>query len=94
MQTSQKQKQQFQQQLFEYFSQKDNSVTILENEMVITKGTDKGLTFTYLSDHSCIIHCYEFSLNTDLDIDTTIDTFIKLLVNHNLIHQQSDSIFN
>ncbi|ABQ07791.1 hypothetical protein B0A63_04230 [Flavobacterium johnsoniae UW101] len=62
--------------------------------MVITKGTDKGLTFTYLSDHSCIIHCYEFSLNTDLDIDTTIDTFIKLLVNHNLIHQQSDSIFN
>ena len=94
MQTSQKQKQQFQQQLFEYFNQKDNSVTILENEMVITKGTDKVLTFTYLSDHSCIIHCYEFSLNTDLDIDTTIDTFIKLLVNHNLIHQQSDSIFN
>ncbi|HEY1197000.1 MULTISPECIES: hypothetical protein [Flavobacterium] len=62
--------------------------------MIITKGTDKGLSFTYLSDNSCIVHCYEFSLNTDLDLDATIDPFIKLLANHNFIYQQSNLSFN
>nr|WP_199002022.1 hypothetical protein [Flavobacterium sp. ASV13] len=93
MRTNQKQKQ-FQQQLFEYFNRKDNCVETLGSEIVITKGTDKGLSFTYLSDHSCIIHCYEFSLNTDLNADTTIDAFIQLLVNHNIIYDQSNSSFN
>lgn len=62
--------------------------------MVITEGTDKGLSFTYLSDHSCIVHCYEFSLNTDLDRNTSIDAFIQLLANHNIIHHQPNQSYN
>ncbi|WP_143056000.1 MULTISPECIES: hypothetical protein [unclassified Flavobacterium] len=61
---------------------------------MITEGMDKGLSFTYLSDHSCIVHCYEFSLNTDLDLDTTIDTFIQLLANHNIIYDQPSPSYN
>ncbi|WP_306349762.1 hypothetical protein [Flavobacterium sp. '19STA2R22 D10 B1'] len=53
-----------------------------------------GLSFTYFSDHSCIIHCYEFSLNTDLDMDTSIDAFIQLLTNHNMIHHQPNQSYN
>lgn len=94
MPTSQEKQEQFQQQLFEYFTRKNNCVKTLGNEIVITEGTDKGLSFTYLSDHSCIIHCYEFSINTDLDIDTTIDSFIQLLANHNLICNQAAQSYN
>lgn len=53
---------------------------------MIAAETDKGLSFTYLSDHSCIVHSYEFSLNTDIDINTTIDAFIALLASHNRVH--------
>ncbi|MDR6759844.1 hypothetical protein J2Y38_000023 [Flavobacterium sp. 2755] len=94
MPTSQEKQQTFQQQLFEYFSRKDNCVKTIGNEIVITEGTDKGLSFTYLSDHSCIVHCYEFSLNTDLDLDTTIDAFIQLLANHNIIYDQPSPSYN
>ncbi|MNX53831.1 hypothetical protein D3C86_845370 [compost metagenome] len=94
MPTSQEKQQQFQQQLFKYFTRKDNCVKTIDNEIIITEGTDKGLSFTYLSDHSCIIHCYEFSLNTDLDIDTTIDPFIQLLANHNIIQDQQSTSYN
>jgi hypothetical protein len=77
MRTNQKKHRQFQQQLFEYFSRKDNGVE--PNEIVTTEETDKGLSFTYVSDHRRIIHRYESSSNTDFDADTLIDTFIQLL---------------
>lgn len=94
MQTNQEKQQTFQQQLFEYFSRKNNCVKTKGNETVITEGTDKGLSFTYHSDHSCIVHCYEFSLNTDLDIDTTIEAFIRLLASHNIIYDQPNPSYN
>lgn len=56
--------------------------------------TDQALSFTYLSDHSCIIHSYEFSLNTEIDMNTTIDAFIELLANHNKVHYQPNSSYN
>ncbi|MFQ6600622.1 hypothetical protein ACIDC4_07880 [Flavobacterium sp. C3NV] len=56
--------------------------------------TEKGLSFTYLSDHSFIVHSYEFSLNTDIDINTTIDAFIALLASHNRVHYQPNPSYN
>lgn len=53
---------------------------------MIAAEIEKGLSFTYLSDHSCIVHSYEFSLNTDIDMNTTIDAFIALLASHNRVH--------
>ena len=93
MQTNQEKQQTFQQQLFEYFSRKDNCVKTINNE-IITAETDKGLSFTYLSDHSCIVHSYEFSLNTDVDMNTTIDAFIALLASHNRVHYQPNPSCN
>lgn len=61
--------------------------------MFITE-TDKALSFTYLSDHSCMVHCYEFSLNTAIDMNTTIDAFIELLTNHNKVHYQPNASYN
>jgi hypothetical protein len=94
MPTNQEKQQQFQQLLFEYFTRKDNCVKAIGNEIVISDGIDKGLSFTYLSDHSYVIHRYEFSLNTDLDPDTTIDAFIQLLANHNIIYDQPGPSYN
>ena len=93
MRRSQKKQQEFQYQLFEYFSRKDNCIKTVENEIISTE-TDKALTFTYLSDHSCIVHCYEFSLNTDIDMNTTIDAFIALLTNENKVHYQPNASYN
>jgi hypothetical protein len=93
MRISQKKHQQFQQQLFEYFSRKDNCIKTINNKMVATE-TDKGVSFTYLSDHSCIVHSYEFSLNTDIDTNTTIDAFIVLLASHNRVHYQPNPSYN
>lgn len=61
--------------------------------MVATE-TDKGVSFTYLSDHSCIVHSYEFSLNTDIDMNTTIDAFIALLASHNRVYYQPNPSYN
>jgi len=61
--------------------------------MVATE-TDKGVSFTYLSDHSCIVHSYEFSLNTDIDMNTTINAFIALLASHNRVHYQPNPSYN
>ena len=94
MRTSQKKQQEFQYQLFKYFSRKDNCATALDNEIVHAEETNQALSFTYLSDHICIIHSYEFGLNTELDIDTTIEAFITLLTNHNRMHYQSNASYN
>lgn len=93
MRTTQKKHQEFQQQLFEYFSRKDNCVKTINNEMINTE-TYGGLSFTYLSDHSCIVHNYEFHLNTDIDMNIALDAFIELLANHNRVHYQPNPSYN
>lgn len=75
----------FQEQVREYFSRKNNSVKIKGNCTTIISGNDKGLEFTF-AETTCNISFNEFSLTTDISPDISLDAFVSVLANHNLIY--------
>lgn len=90
MQTNTKNQHWFQEQVRDYFSRKNNSVQIKGNRATITSGNDKGLAFIF-ADNNCNISFNEFNLTTDISPDISIDAFVSVLVNHNLIYHDINS---